>query len=372
MAVTPSLLDYHRRMAALMVALSGGRLSMTECLRPGSDLWVHCRAPAIGMQLVAFEAMQREAALYLDSASGERLDRLVLDRYGLKRDPASPSQGTVVVRAAAPPAEDVIVAAGAVLLTTEGIRVATLFDVTLPAGSTAWQSVTAQSVVAASGQNIAAGTVTGFESPPVNGAQASNATADGGTAFVGSADAQTDESLREQARRYWTTQRRATLASLELGALDAVGVTQATAYEVEQWDGTYGGHVFLFVSDGDGNSSPAMEAAVVAALEEWRAAGIAVTVTGGVPQYVAVVLDLTLSAGYDLSAVKTNIVNALVAYGKTLKPGETMPIDGIREAVYGVAGVVKNQSTVSTPPGDVAPTTTSSVLRIRTSDVTFI
>ena len=371
MPFMPSVAEWRERFKLSLIANSSGRLSLATIEQEGSDLWALVESAAQVAHQVAYENAKGYLNLMLDSASGDELDRLVLDRFGITRNPAAPSRGTLAVWASPALVTALTISAETVARSTEGVRYQNIADVTIPAGSTAKVTVSGQSTLAGAGLNAAQGTITAWESPPGSGVFVSNATADGGTAFAGSADAETDEALRERARGYWEAAQRATREALILGALEVDGVTQASVFETLQSDGTYGGIAELFVSDERGESSAALVADVVAELEEWRAAGIFVDVTGGTPQYVDVEIDVSLISGYNLSTVKADIIDACVAYGLTLAPGETLVKDDLAAAIRAVPGVVRTLTNVVDPAGNVVPATNDIVLRISAGGVSF-
>jgi len=359
------LAEWHRLAAETLAASSGGRLLLSEAEREGSDLWAIARTAAVVAEAITHRAVMALSRLAVDSAAGEWLDRLVFDMFGgLQRQSAQPARGEVQIRMQSVSTDAVTVPAETALL-SGGIRYVTLAPLTIPAGDTADHAVSVQSDTAGAGRNAAAGSVWAFEAPPDSRLRATNP-----AAVAGSADAETDEALRDRARQYWPAQQRGTKAALELGALSVAGVRQAVAEERADGAGAIvPGYVTVYVADDAGESSGTITAAVAAELENWRAAGVSVTVVGGTPEMVAFVLALTVVAGFDTSVIRARVTEAIYRVGQRLGPGEPLYLADVWAALRAIPGLSLPQSTILLPPGDVVPSAPDRVLRV--SSVTF-
>jgi hypothetical protein len=168
---------------------------------------------------------------------------------------------------------------------------------------------------------------------------------------VGGGEEETDEELRERIRSFSTTLRRGTLAALEYGALQVATVSQSTAVE----DSTTG-LTTVYVTDASGASNAAMVADVVDELENWRAAGSLVTVTGG-SLYTLNPIQITLSVrtGVDTAAIAADVKDAIVARIARLKIGETCRREIIQQAALNVDPDNITGCTVVLPAADVDP-----------------
>ena len=90
------------RIARDEAMLRNGRISREAIEREGMDANILMAAgTAIGDEVVG-QLGALEAAVFLDSAKGAALDRLVFDRYSLVRKPASAALGTVTFTTTAP------------------------------------------------------------------------------------------------------------------------------------------------------------------------------------------------------------------------------------------------------------------------------
>jgi len=103
---------------------------------------------------------------------------------------------------------------------------------------------------------------------------------------------ETDAEVRVRIRNRPKSLSRATKSALQTGALEVAEVRVAAATE-----DTTTGNVTMAVSDGDGNSNAEMTNDVLLELEDWRAFGIPVAVTGGLRVLVDMNIVLTLVDG---------------------------------------------------------------------------
>lgn len=269
---------------------------------------------------------------FLDGAKGDALTALVKDHLNLDRQLATQAQATV---------EFTRTSGGAGGTIPQGTVVATQFDADgkevqfstdadfiVGVGLNGPFSVAVTAVNTGRDGNVAAGTIerivdslfdTTFSvtNPDVAG---------------GGNNEESDESLRERARAFFTTLRRGTLAALEFGAKLVPTVRVATAIEDEDT-----GLTTLIVSDSDGNSTAQMIDDVIIELENWRAAGSVINVTGGVQVVVDLELTLTVRAGYSVAAANDLLEAAVQNRMDKLVAQETLYLDSIIAAVIAVA-----------------------------------
>ena len=91
------------------------RLTIEAIEREGSDVnALVAAAAAIGDEVVG-QLATGLGGLFLDTAKGEALDRLVFDRYGMTRKAAAPAFGTVLFATTAATAAAFTIPAGTVL-----------------------------------------------------------------------------------------------------------------------------------------------------------------------------------------------------------------------------------------------------------------
>jgi uncharacterized phage protein gp47/JayE len=362
----PTLNDLFR-IARDEVLLRNSNLTRDIVERAGSDANAIVASGAVVADAVTGDLIRLQAALYLDTARGSDLDRLVFDRYQLVRKGASPSVGQVEFTSPGPAGAGFDIPAGTQLRTTDGRTFATTASVAYPLGSSGPVVVPVQSQQAGLGEQARIGTITsigGQISGAVSGLAATNS-----LATAGADDEETDESLRDRAKRFYRTSVRGTLAAIEAGALAVPGIRVATAFEVVNPDGAAARFVEVVVADAFAEQlvdtlvtppayqaqSDALVLRVLAGLQDVRAAGVQVAVTVGVVDVLGVALSLRFRGGSDPVRAALGGRSAIVAYTNSLQPGQTwVPADA--EAVLAtVPGLLVLGGEVTSPAGPVVP-----------------
>ena len=129
------------------------------------------------------------------------------------------------------------------------INYQTLRDAVLPAGETEVDNVAAIAVVAGSIGNAPANTITQFSTIPFTGA-----TVDNTTAFIGGADQETDQELRDRINDYTNTLARGTQAAIlaaVIGVSDPVDNKQVASAVIDE-PPSLGQPSTLYIDDGTG------------------------------------------------------------------------------------------------------------------------
>lgn len=309
-------------------------------------------------------ASARVKETFLDGASGDALTELADDRYGIQRLQATAATGTVTLTRASGVLTGTL-AAGTVFATPKDASgVEQQFVLLAPLGWSAGvltQNAAVQALTDGTGGNVAAGTVTRIISTGLF----DTFTVTNAARMAGGTEQEKDDALRQRCRDFFATLRRGTKAALEFGAKQVAGVSAATAEDL----GT--GIVTVYVSDATGSSSPTMVAAVQAELENWRAAGIPLSVVGAVLYSIpgGIVVALTTRAGVSTAAIATDIKNAIVARVNKLKIGESLSPTLIKNAVATVDPDGILEVTVSNPVGTVSPGS-NGLIRVSVGDIT--
>lgn len=333
--------------------------------REGMDANVLLAAAAAIGDEVMRQVARLLAASFLDSANDSDLDRLVFDRYGLVRKPAAVSQGTVAFSATAPSPTTFTIPAGTKLSTANGVQFLTSEAVSFPIGSTGPILVAARSTLAGGDQNVKAGTITSLISPITS--QPSDLVVTNPLATTGGDNVEQDDSLRDRARRFFSTVRRGTLGALEAAALGVSGVRKAAAFEVLDALGRPARYVRMVVSDSfteqfvDYASVPPLyqvqsqllSTTVFNALSDTRAAGIYVEVTVANVILQAFQLALTFAAGTDVSLAALRARAAVVNYTNDLKPGAPVVLADLTAKLAQVPGLVASSTSVISPAGNI-------------------
>lgn len=286
-------------------------------------------------------------------ASGDYLDRLAWDWYGLTRNPATPATATVTFHRTT---TDVYTMPAGTRVTNADGSVGFLTDTdTIFAADVTDADVAVTCEQAGTIGNLEANQITVLQTPQPG--QSFTITAS--TEATGGEDEETDKNLRWRIRNFWASVQRGTLAALEYGAKQVSGITLAHAYETQDSEDCYTVH--LIVADSSGRANSSQVAAVQTEIDHWRACGVKVNVVGGQVQYVDVAVTLTLEAGFDptvaIETVRSNIVNTINRKGIN----ETLHVSSIQMAalIYGKGGTAPDlgvrDATVTAPATDIVP-----------------
>ena len=341
---------------------------LTAVDREGSDANALVASIAAVGDEVSQQVAYVAAASFLDTADGTALDRLVFDRYGLVRKPAAAALGTVQFTSAAGAASTFGIPENTLLTTSDGVQFQTTEPVTFPINSNGPISAPVRSVLAGATQQVRAGTIVAVVSP-IGGAPADLAVTNA-LATSGAADPETDNELRERARRFFTTVQRGTLAAIEQAARNVPGVRYATAFEDVDQFGAQSGYVSLVVTDQYTDTlatlsvvPPAYQAQsqvlaqqVALAVDQARAAGIYVATLVAQVVLQPVTLRLRVKAGFDSAAVTLQARAVCVQVVNALPPGAVLTVAALESALANVQGLYFVGDEVIVPAATIAPT----------------
>lgn len=332
--------------------------------REGSDANILlASAAAVGDEVVA-QLIAVTAGLYLDSASGEALDRLLGDRYGLLRKTAAAAVGQVAFGLVGTNPAAFTIPAGTTLSTADQIKFETTAPVLFPAGvSLVYADV--RSLLAGSAQQVRPNTITSILSPIPFAPPTLQVTNPYATA--GAADRESDTAFRQRGQAFFSTARRGTLAALVQGALAVPGVQSAAAFEGLDAFGKPAPYVSLIVADAytealaDLSTTPpsywtqseTLAQTVTAALEEYRPAGLYVQVTVALTYLVPISLSLSYLGSVDTVAVSQSARAALVTYVNSLPPGSAVDPDALVAVLRTVPGLLVTGNEILQPAGAI-------------------
>lgn len=349
------------------------KLSREAVEREGAD----ANAMLAGGAAMADEVMARladvAAAGFLDSAEAEDLDRLVFDRYGLTRKPAANALCSVQFTTTVANPAAFVIPYNTKLSTVDGVDFVTRAVATFDEGSTGPVTVPVRSVLAGLDQQVAKNKITVL-SQSIAGAPSDLAVTNV-IASVGADDVESDGSLRQRARAFFTTARRGTLRAIEQGALAVPGVRKATAFEVLDPQGRPARMVLLMVADAftdvlaELNQSPPayqtqsqqLAALVFGGLSDVRAAGIYVQVETAQVVLQSIRMALQFQAGVNVDAVATRARAAIVSVVNGLRPGQTLQLTAMQAALRTIIGLAYSGNEITSPAGDVVPTATQAI-----------
>jgi len=339
------------------------KLTRAVIERAGTDTNVMVATGAATGEEVVGQLAEVEASLFLDSAEGRKLDRLVFDRYSLTRKPASQALTSVQFRTTNPAPGAFAIPRGTKLSTPDGREFLTWVAANYPMGGTGPVTVEVRSVLSGADQQVRTGAITSLVTPLTG--QPTDLTVSNPVASTGADDEESDEALRDRARRFFTTARRGTLGAVEAGALVVPGVRTAEAFESVDTLGRPARGVELVISDAftealvDSNptsyqtQSQTLAQVVLAALDDVRAAGIYVQVTVGIVRLQGITLGLRFDAGADVDLAALNARGAVVAYVNGLPPGAPLLVASIIDQLRPIPGLVVTGAEVLSPAGDV-------------------
>ncbi len=123
------------------------------------------------------------------------------------------------------------------------------------------------------------------------------------------------------------------------------------------------GVVTVYIADASGGSNPSLVALVAAELENWRAAGSLVLVTGGVTQLVDVTVALVVAEG-QATDYTAQVQAAITAEILLLGAGATLYVSRLESACISVDRNNILDAQVSLPAANVVPTNAFNLLRV--------
>ena len=112
------------------------QLSQDAIEREGSDANILIATACAASDEVVGQLTTVSAGLFLDSANGDALDRLLFDRYGLTRKVAAASVGSVAFTTTAAAPAPFVIPANTQLATTDGLNFETIEAALFPGAST--------------------------------------------------------------------------------------------------------------------------------------------------------------------------------------------------------------------------------------------
>lgn len=368
MADIPSFAEL-ARVARDEALTRNSRLTREVLEREGSDANAVVSAGVAAADEVIGQLLRAQAGTFLDSARRKDLDRLVFDRYGLTRKPASPAQGSVQFSTATATVAAFPIPVDTRLQTADGKTFLTTTNGAFPSGSTGPVVVAVRSADAGANQQARIGTITSILDT-IPGAP-TDLVVTNVLATTGADDEELDDSLRDRARRFFTTVRRGTLRSIEAAGLAVPGVRTAVAFEFTDEFGRPNRATQLIISDAFTEAlvdisvvpvayqaqSQVLAATVFQALDDVRAAGIFVDVVVAQVSLLGVRLGLSFQAGVDVDSVALQARAAVVSYINALQPAQAFdPTEAINRLRL-VAGLIVTGSEIISPVGTVTPST---------------
>lgn len=336
-------------------------LSLQAIEREGSDVNILLATACAAADEVIGQLVLATSGLFLDSATGDALDRLLFDRYGLTRKVAANAIGEVEFSLPSLNLSPFAIPSGTQLRTSTGNAYETVGEYIFPAGTAGPVTAQVRSLLAGADQQAKIGTITNI-SGQISGAPAT-LTVTNSTATAGATDAESDSEFRERGRAFFTTVKRGTLSAIEQGALTVAGVTRANAFELLDTSGRPNRLVSLVIADKFTDTlanygavppsyeiqSNALAQSVFNALEDYRPAGTFVQVQLAQVVLEPVTLSLSISAGYSSETVATSARAVVANYINNLDPGSGYTRAQLVQALKSVAGLIVTETDLLNP-----------------------
>lgn len=313
---------------------------------------------------VIYGGVQLFAKLFFDTAEGDDLDALALDRYGSvgARLGASASIGTLQWTRVA--SGSYTIPAGTRFQATTGDQSVTVQSTSAVAVLTTDTVIDVPCECTVTGRfgNLAA--ESDWQVLDVVSAD-SAATVANAQPFAGGSEDETDDAYRDRLRRIYTNLRKGTAAALEDGARSIPGVAIVTVDEGLVDDG---GVTNVYIGDPDARSNNALAALVDAVMVDYRACGCKVVVLGSEREELDLSIRLTVEPGADTNAVGAAVRASVVAYGDTLQPGKDAHKSRIEQACHNASELVIAATTL-TSLDDLTPSAGENAIRFTTSRI---
>jgi uncharacterized phage protein gp47/JayE len=346
------------QIAVLEACSHGSDIQPATCETDGTDVNALLHADeAVGSECVYQLALLARDRL-LSTAQGDALDELIWAFYGLTRSAGGCSSTEVTLARTTAVAGSIpagtLVAAGTV-------QFATLSNVNFQTTDSS-QVVSVLAVVAGSNGNVLPGTINQFVDGPPNWDLTFTVT--NPLVAAGGTDGETDAQFLSRTQNLWLVSQKGTLAAVIYGAGTTPGAANVSGTETDlipAWDALPAARfITICVADPNGNSSPAMIAAVQDVLQGYRACGCYVLVAGGVQELVSLTLHYDYVAGYDAYATDQRVVQIVLNFVNSLPVGGVLRMGALAQAVANDPGVV-SRSVAIFPSTDVVPTATQTV-----------
>lgn len=366
----PTRLDYFA-IGRDYVVQRATKLDPTQVDVEGSDANLFVGIASVLADFVTRQLAGRTGALLLDGSDDEDLDRYAYDRYNLTRKGASPARGSVTISRTTLAGGGGTVPIGTKILSVTGVEYITTTQANFSAADLSVSGVFVRAVQAGKATQVGAGALQRFATP--QNLFDSTLTCTNPKATAGGEDSEDDNTFRSRVRDFWRTARRGVIGAIEFGALSVPGVVSARAIEAITTDGSPARVVNLYIADSSGVASDALAAEVEVALEDYRAAGIAVLISTSIPLLTDLSFHLTFQAGVDTRTLSDNIRAAIVEFVNSLPVNGPLYLGQLFSVLqrFEADGLIPDRGSIITPTGDLIPPV-GQTIRTTLSNVTLV
>jgi hypothetical protein len=337
----------------------------------GSDINVSIAVGAAMCDEVAGFLTASFAETFLSTAAqigGEPLDRWVWDRYQLTRQEQQAAVVPVIFTRTSPTAGALSIPAETQVATEDGVVFATVTELVFPSESnTGPLSVTANAILAGAGGNVEGGAINTILSP----LDESGVTVTNSQPAAGGQPEETDSAFAARARDFFVNARRGTAAAIFNGCVTTPGVAEANVIEDLDPNGSANFRVQAIVSDQNGQANSALASNVADNLQTYRALGVPVTVIGGTPSFVTIIIEnIAFQATSNTNQLIDEMRGLIVSAVNDIAPGATLERSTIIQAMKFSPLVTVPDTALVEPGGDLVAASTQ-VLRTSASRVSI-
>lgn len=333
----------------------------------GSDLNLLLNASAVMGEEVVAAFAQAQRGNFVDTSQGIQTDRVIYDRYGLMRFPATAATDDLVLSRPTAGAGAGVYPAGSRVQTPTGVMFSTDVDTVFGALDLI-KTVSATALVTGPAGQVGANQLVQFVDPPFDPTLA--VTNPAGAA--GGNDVETQASFKGRAHDFFRSVRRGTLGAIAFGARQVPGIQVSTAFEIlNPASGYPAAAVEVIIADQNGASSSSLVNQARREELNWRAAGIPVYLSGGSVVFEPVTWKLQYATDVDTVSVEEQVRAITVAAAQNNAPGQILLRATLIAVARTVPGAIVTDASLVAPAGDVVPADNQHLIRIQPQDITF-
>jgi len=344
-----------------MTRPAGKRVTAAAVYTTGTNVNSALAGAAAMADEVMRHAAIRYGELFLDSAEGDALERVVTDHVEANLTRRQPSPAVVplnIARAYSPQfASPFTLAAGTVVRTEGGIEFKTLSDVNFPASTFGNRAVDAQALLAGTAGNVDYGTIRQFAQAPTD----TGITVNNLDYAAGGSDIESDRDYLARAKLERGARKMGVETSLLAAALAQPGVKSAVVVESLNDEGDPDGLISIYVADINGRSNSTMVGMVQSALRSVRVCGIIPYVVGSTPTTQSVMYAVSYAPNTDATVAASRLRALTASMINELATGETLQRSMLFAIARTIPGIIVDDNSVYYPSEDVTPTPGSSI-----------
>lgn len=172
-------------------------------------------------------------------------------------------------------------------------------------------------------------------------------------AFTGGSDEETDDARKKRFQEFISGLARGTKEAIQFGAKQTAGVVSALCIDNTDDMSIDPGFAVLYVADSSGTADSTLLAAVVAEEENWRPAGLSLTVSAPSIVSVNVTVALALESGFDSTSIKDQVDQSITDYITSLQMGEDVRVSRLIRTIIDTNPTAIQYCTLSLPAADV-------------------